>query len=357
MAKFVFYKNFEFGQFIDDPAFKQWVFSPTRKQDAFWKGFVAIYPEKEKAVIEAREFLLGTKKYFDQIGADEQEIQNKLQEVLDRASAKTKADPQSGHVVRITNSGQRQTTGKKQRFSRRWAIAASIALVLCTVSWFWFSNTERTLTYSTNYGEWKTVVLPDGSTVQLNANSELVLQKKWEEAADRKVYLKGEAFFNVAKKPKTGSKFIVVTSDLEIEVLGTAFNVHTRGEGTEVYLEEGAIKLEHGQQETTMRPGDFIAYSGQKEKITARHSRTDSGGAAPDAWKDGVIIFTNDYAFPILKKLEEIYGIEFEVNNEAIYSKKYTVAVPMEELKIVIPILKKSMQVEITVENNLLILE
>ena len=78
---------------------------------------------------------------------------------------------------------------------------------------------------------------------------------------------------------------------------------------------------------------------------------------APSDWKEGVIELNEEYALPILHKLEEIYGVEIQIKNEEIYKKQYTLSLPMENLDIVIPILEKSMMVNITKQDNLLILE
>lgn len=228
------------------------------------------------------------------------------------------------------------------------------ALFACLLFVILFDWNAKTV-YATNFGEWKTFNLPDGSKVQLNANSKLTILNDWEEEIDRRVSLEGEAFFEVAKKTSTKAKFTVVTEDLEVEVLGTMFNVYARGEATEVFLEEGEINLLHGAKNTILKPGDYLAYSAKKEKILARHRPEKE--LTPNAWKNGNITFKKEYAFQILKKLEEIYGVQFSIENETIYSKSYTVSVPLEKLELVIPILEKSMQVKITPRGDVLAVE
>ncbi len=250
---------------------------------------------------------------------------------------------------------------KTRRFSRKrfvnsLSIAASILLVVSIFSCIWIIKPNDTITYTTNFGEWKMVELPDGSTAELNANSELTLNKDWESGVDREVHLTGEAFFRVKKMPTTGAKFSVICKGIIIEVVGTSFNVFSRDEETEVYLEEGQVKLDHGKEVIIMDPGEFIAYSASKGNILARHHLSPSQ-PAPSEWKEGVIQMTKEYALPIMLKLEEIYGVEIQIKNEAIYKKQYTLSLPMEDLEIVIPILEKSMMVNITKKNKLLILE
>ena len=123
-----------------------------------------------------------------------------------------------------------------------------------------------TTQYSTTFGEWKTITLPDGSVVELNANSLLTITKHWSENNNRTVWLTGEAFFKVKKIPSTKCKFIVKTKDLKVEILGTSFNVNSRFDQTEVFLEEGKVKLYLGNTKEYMAPGEFIAFSKKKTK-------------------------------------------------------------------------------------------
>jgi ferric-dicitrate binding protein FerR (iron transport regulator) len=265
------------------------------------------------------------------------------------------------NILHRIKSEESNSTPKVRRLGRKrligsLSIAASILLVVSIFSWMWLIKSNNTITYSTNFGEWKMVELPDGSRVKLNANSELSLAKDWEIGENRKVYLTGEAFFEVKKIPETGAKFSVICKGINIEVLGTSFNVFSRDEETEVYLEEGQVKLDHGKDIIIMDPGEFIVYSDSKGEILNRH-HLNPAQPAPSDWREGVIQITKEYALPILHKLEEIYGVEIQINNEAIYEKQYTLSLPMEDLNIVIPILERSMKVEISRKNELLIID
>lgn len=87
------------------------------------------------------------------------------------------------------------------------------------------------------------IILPDGTKVWLNADTRLNFDKKFNGAL-REVYLDGEAFFDVVQNKER--PFIVHTSDIDIRVLGTAFNVKS-------YKEEATIEatLIHGSIQVT----------------------------------------------------------------------------------------------------------
>lgn len=208
-------------------------------------------------------------------------------------------------------------------------VAAAIALVVVTY-WGvqqWSSGQE--LIYETAYGETKQLQLPDGTVVNLNANSSL----RYRTQNPREVWLEGEGFFEVRKKPRTKAVFWVHTQDLVIEVLGTAFNVNSRHERTRVVLEEGSVKLklEDGQQEM-MEPGDLIAYSKKEDKILERAKEVST--RVHSSWKDGTIVFNEIPLEKALQKVADQYGIQFKFSSDSLKKTKVGGGVPMNNLKL-----------------------
>lgn len=244
---------------------------------------------------------------------------------------------------------------RKRSEAGAWIAAASVTLIFCVAAALWLFRTDNTIHYATGNREWQALELPDGSWVKLNANSEISYARSWTEGSDRKVWLKGEAFFKVEKKPATKAKFMVVTNDLEVEVLGTSFNVISRGTQTDVFLEEGEIKLNLGDREERLQPGDFIAYSAQEKAVLERRSETPP--AEPDnSWKQGVLIIKDKSVAEILQQIEQLYGIETKVLDPKLLEQIKTVSVPMGELELTIPLLEGTFVTKITREENLLII-
>src|SRR5690606_5303681 len=106
---------------------------------------------------------------------------------------------------------------------------------------------DEFVTYKTGYGQVEKIVLDDGSQVTLNANSELKWKRSWEKDRNRIAILRGEAFFNVStilsEDSGVTTRFVVHTEDLNIQVVGTEFNVKSRSSKTDIFLKEGKIKL------------------------------------------------------------------------------------------------------------------
>ncbi len=140
---------------------------------------------------------------------------------------------------------------KKERkiTNRTWAVAASITALIIAGYFLFFSVKQPPsaviamkplVTKATAMHE--ATILPDGSKVWLNAGSKLFFENDFK-GATREVRLVGEAFFDVVKNP--ASPFIVHINDVNINVLGTAFNVKGYEEDKEIQttLYRGLVKV------------------------------------------------------------------------------------------------------------------
>nr|WP_299343251.1 FecR domain-containing protein [Allomuricauda sp.] len=174
------------------------------------------------------------------------------------------------------------------------AAAASIVLVIGL-----FFNK---VTYGSNYGEQLAVILPDGSEVQLNADSELS-RKRFFWGNNKEVVLKGEAFFKVEK----GEGFQVKTESGVVSVLGTEFNVKTRGSFFELVCYEGKVKFESPTpvEDVILNPGDAIKIEGLELQ---RHKIQD----VEPSWLKGRSSFSNVPLIEVIQELEAQYGISIE---------------------------------------------
>jgi ferric-dicitrate binding protein FerR (iron transport regulator) len=146
-------------------------------------------------------------------------------------------------------------TKKKSKvilFNRNLAfkIAASITLLI-GITYFLFNFNQETL--KSNYAENKSFVLPDESTVTLNAVSQITYSKT-SFKKNRQLKLDGEAYFSVKK----GSTFNVKTEQGNIEVLGTKFNVKSRGNSFNVFCYEGRVVVSHNNAKVILTKGEGV---------------------------------------------------------------------------------------------------
>jgi len=146
-------------------------------------------------------------------------------------------------------------------------IAAVIVIVI--ISYLLFTNNSVT-TIDSGIAQKTELTLPDESIVILNASSTISYsEKQWEK--QRKVQLKGEAYFNVTK----GSQFDVETSAGVVMVLGTEFNVKVRNNYFEVICYKGLVAVKSANENLDLpanhmfRIVDGVAYYDNELKYTA----------------------------------------------------------------------------------------
>ena len=149
----------------------------------------------------------------------------------------------------------------------------------------------------------------DGSLVWLNAGSELRYPNTFVEN-QRVVYLKGEAYFDVAKDH--GHPFVVKTEEVEVKVLGTVFNVNAypEGEWVRTTLVEGKVEAVCGGRLFVMEPGMQVAYS--KGTGETEYKKVDTHLFT--SWKDGYYEFEEMELGELMPLLGRWYavGVDFE---------------------------------------------
>lgn len=336
------YTSYSLKDYLEDQDFRNWVFGSDKESNHLWQSFFNQYPEQKAIANRAKTLLSEMDEYFRPTELKNKEID---QNFIDHLKEKV-----------IENRKTRQIKIRQKRSRQYLSIAASVLLLAGLFSWLWVLNYQQDIqTISTAYSEWKTLTLSDGSKVKLNANSEIKFAKDWESGENREVWLKGEAFFEVTKDVK-GAKFTVITPDLNVEVLGTAFNIQSRGEQTEVFLQEGKVRLVMENEEEILKPGNFVEYSSAKNAIT---EFKEAASENITSWKDGSLILEDMPIGEILEKIQEIFGYEIIVKNKVILDEQRTVSIPIDKNKInlTIPILERVLDTEIEFKNNRLIVK
>lgn len=164
-------------------------------------------------------------------------------------------------------------------------------------------------TLTTSKGETYVLTLPDKSKVWMNAASSLTYAASLNQR-ERKVILKGEAYFQVAED-KT-RPFIVESHGQRIEVLGTWFNVnaYTDEEKVTTTLLKGSVKVSGKPGSKILRPGDQSSVNEKSISI----AEVDTERAI--AWKDNKFLFENDDIQYIMRMMERWYNVEVVYTGE-----------------------------------------
>ncbi len=160
------------------------------------------------------------------------------------------------------------------------------------------------------------VTLPDGSTVTLNASSTLSYMKNFRRN-DRNVSLDGEAFFEVT--PDKSRPFIIRADGADIKVVGTSFNVDTKGSSSEVevYVSTGIVEVyKPGSRQNSVfiHPGEIGSVSG-----SIINSKTASNENAI-AWKTGKMDFRDIPLSEAVEMLNKMYEVNIVLKAEGLAS-------------------------------------
>lgn len=155
--------------------------------------------------------------------------------------------------------------------------------------------------------------LSDGTNVYLNSASELKYPVRFDEK-ERKVYLSGEAYFEVTKD--SNRPFYVITEEVQVRVYGTEFNVNTHQPGkVHTVLVDGkvGIKKRGMTGEITMKPGELASFD--RNAGTFEVKEVDVRQYV--VWKDGYFTFENESLEQILNTLSLWYDVDVFFQSES----------------------------------------
>ena len=225
--------------------------------------------------------------------ADESTLEalNKLNKELDRLEGKTK---------------------KKRQLRTIFTRIAAVALIVLISSISIYYITSNTMSQNNMVehfvgdGDQQQITLTDGTKVWINSGSLLIYPETFE-GNTRTVFLNGEANFDVAKNKE--KPFIVKTSNLDIEALGTVFNVKAYSELSKITatLEEGSIRVgtKDKAESLILKPNEQIVYdsrTNEMKKNTVDAERISS-------WKDGYLVFQEAELNEVLHTISRKYNV------------------------------------------------
>lgn len=217
---------------------------------------------------------------------------------------------------------------KKKRTISFRKIGYELAKIAAILIIFWGgtklfeTNTteESIVTYQTLYvpaGQRAELILPDSTRVWLNAHSKLIYPISFGKG-NRQVELNGEAYFDVVHNEK--QPFIVKTRQMDIQVLGTEFNVTSYSSDFEVSLLRGCIELSSPSLSSTYKVKE-------KEHVKLKDNKLIVNNITDYdyfRWKEGLICFNNESVATIIEKLKLYYDIDIETHNKKFLNSRYS---------------------------------
>ncbi len=191
--------------------------------------------------------------------------------------------------------------------------------------------------------------LPDGTHVWLNSQTRFKYPLTFGKV--REVVLNGEAYFDVVRD--TDHPFIVNTGTMNVEVLGTSFNVTNYPEEnqTEVVLRSGKVNLFTDEFKNKKEIGFLVP--GQQALFNKKTQRLMVNRVDPDkytSWKEGKLIFTDDSMSTVVHKLSRWFNVDIVLENKELDGYVYRGTFGSQSLRQILDLLKISAPIGYTIK-------
>lgn len=235
-------------------------------------------------------------------------------------------------------------------------VAVAVLTILLSVSGMYLYETGKTAkdyVVIADRGQRASVVLPDGTKVWLNSGSKLTYTNKYGNE-ERKVSLSGEGYFEVAKDLE--HRFLVETAGLEVEALGTVFNVKAYNDENEVTstLFEGKIRNSDAYGNSVLlSPGQSVVYNKAEQ---AMEIREDESLLYASAWRDNSMAFDNATLEEVVKNIERIYNIDIIIESEEIRQTRFSGILKNNSLSNILEIISLTAPIRYEVQGSQVIL-
>jgi len=208
---------------------------------------------------------------------------------------------------------------KVRSISRRGLLSVAAAVLLLVSAGFLIFAGDGSTYFENTTNEPMAISLPDGTEVLLQQGAELSYGADYNET-DRLIDLEGQAYFEVAKN--ADRPFLVNTSETELRVTGTAFNLRVEGEELEVEVSEGSIELH--------RKGEVVPVKANQCGL-ALPGKTSVVKTAKDlnrhAWRTGILRFQSVSLAEVLEIISNNYGFSVSATDGCDF-KVFNVSLP-----------------------------
>ena len=254
-----------------------------------------------------------------------------------------------------------------QKSFKAWQVSGISHLVFRYAAIFLFILAVGSLTYNiinrpvhipdlttrviADKGQILKVELPDGSVIWLNSGSEVIYSNHFA-SKNREISLIGEAFFMVSKN--TELPFIVECNEIQIEALGTQFNVsaYPTSDFVEIVLEEGSVELRNKELSDfryVLELGKMARFNKSEKKFNV----SDVNVARYTSWKEGIMHIYDQPLSEVVKRLEMRYNqkLTFE---DRVKDFRYTFSIKNEQLGDILRLMEKITPVKAIQQENVI---
>ena len=270
-------------------------------------------------------------------------------------------DPNSGVITLQLDNGTIETISENGERKITTTNGNLVASQQGNTLQYTAAEDQNKLVYNTlniPFGRQFDLVLSDGTKVKLNSGSSIKYPVRFLKGQDRKVFLKGEAYFDVTTDK--AHPFIVNADEMNIRVLGTQFNLsfYPEDEDISTVLVEGAVVLyKEGADINTntssqLVPGQMAEWNKINNTMTVKEVDTN----IYTAWKDGYLLFKASSFYSIRSKLERHFNITIEDRSGRLANQIYTATFRNETIEEILEAFKEDTHFEYIHEGSKIII-
>jgi len=183
-------------------------------------------------------------------------------------------------------------------------------------------------------GQRSTVVLPDGSKVQLNSDTHLKFVKF--DTHQRIVRLEGEGYFDITHDK--ARPFTVETTTSQIEVLGTSFNVTSYSDDSSMttYLSSGKVKISDQSGNIILNPSEAYTYN----KVTHESTKRKISDQRYSSWTKGIMVIEKETIGALAKRIERRFNVKVIFGDNDVQNHVYTGTIGDQDLSTILKALE-----------------
>ncbi len=252
------------------------------------------------------------------------------EEAFKRLSEKIDTETVSQPSLRISKG--------KHAISRFFYSAAAIVVILIACG---VIMSMLTKTVTAPRGSHIEYTLADGSTVNLNSDSQIKF-KKYRFNKNRTIKLEGEAYFYIT----SGKTFTVNTYMGSITVLGTAFNVYARDNNFSVNCLRGKVRVDTKDSSAILTKDQGVELSGN----VLKEIKEENG--SPISWIEGEFFFENAPLKKVIVEVERQFNVTFAEINNQLANKNFTGSFSNQSLDIALDIICTPLGLEYETNNG-----
>lgn len=242
---------------------------------------------------------------------------------------------------------QKIEAGRNSKSNSWLKIAASITVLLGISIFIWSLSTAPDQMDIASNDAKMNVTFPDGSKGVLNTHSTFSFLEKF--GNERLVSFTGEAYFDIVKSEKP---FIIQMGDVQVRVLGTAFNLVTSENEVELIVERGLVAFDKDGEQTKVGAGLKAIFNKSDNSV----SITENPSANVASWIDGKLNFDDTPLADAIIDLETHYDVSIDVDNAKINNCKITVTFDKRSLDEVMETLESMLEIQVEDQNGTIVI-